>query len=115
MVKVHVEHAVRRVNQSKIRRDHDEWHDVAVPGLDNLDPVPGAVEDEELYEPIIAEGNDAEAYFGEQTHWFCQTGKCDVGEHFSSNTGLSWYVSRMEMKVGEPIDQQNRIVSGLEP
>ena len=40
MVNVHVDNAVMRVNQSKIRRDHDEWHDVAVPGLDNPDPAP---------------------------------------------------------------------------
>ena len=57
MVDVHVDNAVMRVNQSKIRRDHDEWHDVAVPGLDNPDPVPLAVEDEEQYEPSIAEGD----------------------------------------------------------
>ena len=37
MVNVHVDRSVMRVNQSKIRRDHDEWHDVAVPGLDYSD------------------------------------------------------------------------------
>ena len=55
IVNVHVDNAVMRVNQSKISRDHDEWHDVAVPGLDNPDPVPLALEDEEQYEPSIAE------------------------------------------------------------
>ena len=70
MVNVHVDTDIMRVNQSKIRRDHDEWHDVAVPGLDNPDPVPLAVADEDQYEPSIADY--AEAYFGEQTHWFCQ-------------------------------------------
>ena len=49
MVNVHVDNAVMRVIQSKIRCDRDEWHDVAVPGLDNPDPVPLAVEDEEQY------------------------------------------------------------------
>ena len=92
-------------NQSKIRRDHDEWHDVAVPGLDKPEPVPLAVEDEDDYEPDIAEY--AEAYLGEQAHWFCQTGKCDVVELFSSNTGLSWHMSRLNMKVGEPIDHKH--------
>ena len=73
MVNVHVDNSVLRVNQSKIRRDHGEWHDVAVPGLDNPDPVPLALEDEDQYEPSIAGGDFAEAYFGEQTHcWFCQ-------------------------------------------
>ena len=40
---------------------------------------------------------------GEQKHWFCQTGKCDVVELFSSNTGLSCMMSRLNMKVGKPI------------
>ena len=65
MVNVHVDNSVMRVNQSKIRRDHDEWHDVAVPGLGSPDPVPLAVEDGEEYEPSIAEGDYAEAYFGD--------------------------------------------------
>ena len=97
MVNVHVDNAVMRVNQSKVRCDHDEWHDVAVPGLDTSEPVPLAVEDEDDYEPDVAE--DAEAYLGEQAHWFCQTGKCDVVELFSSNTGLSWHMARLNMKL----------------
>ena len=100
-------HVYMCVNQSKIRRDHDEWHDVAVPGLDDPDPVPLAVEDEDDYEPDRAEY--AAAYFGEQTLWFCQTGKCDVVElfSFSRNAGLSWHMSRLNMKVGEPIDHKH--------
>ena len=120
MVNVHVDSTGMRVNQYKIRCDHGEWHDVAVPGLDNPDPVPLAVEDEDDYEPDIAEY--AEAYSGEQTPWFCHDGKCDVVELFSSNTGLSWHMPRMNMKVGEPIDhnhglefqQQNQTISSLE-
>ena len=105
MVNVHVDNAVMRVNQSKVRRDHDEWHDVAVPLLDTSEPVPLAVEDEDDYEPDIAEY--VEAYLGEQAHWFCQTGKCDVVELFSSNTGLSWHMARLNMKVGEPVDHKH--------
>ena len=105
VVNVHVDNAVMRVNQSKVRGDHDEGHDVAVPGLDTSEPVPLAVEDEVDYEPDIAEY--AEAYLGEQAHWFCQTGKCDVVELFSSNTGLSWHMARLNMKVGEPIDHKH--------
>ena len=69
------------------------------------DTVPLAVEHEDGYEPDIAEY--AEAFFGEQTHWFCQTGKCDVVEPFSSNAGLRWHMSRLNMKVGEPIDHKH--------
>ena len=38
MVLVHIHKSVLRVNQSKVRRDHDPWHDVAVP----LNPEPAA-------------------------------------------------------------------------
>ena len=100
-----IENHVLRVNQPKIRRDHDEWHDVAVPGLDTPDPVPLALEDEDGSEPDL--GDFAEVYFGEQTHWFCETGKCDVVELFSSNIGLSWHMSKMNTKVGEPIDHKH--------
>ena len=31
MVLVEIHRAVLRVNQSKVRRDHDPWHDVAIP------------------------------------------------------------------------------------
>ena len=34
MVHIHTDKAVVRVNQSKVRRDHDEWHDVSIPNLD---------------------------------------------------------------------------------
>ena len=38
-----------------------------------------------------------------------QTGKhfLDVVELFSSNTGLSWMMSRLNMRVGEPIDHKH--------
>jgi len=106
MVNIQVDNAVMRVNQSKVRRDHDEWHDVAVPGLDNPDPAPLALQDEDDYEPEM-NASFAEAYLGEQCHWFCQSGKCDVVELLTSNTGLSWHMSRMNMKVGEPMDHKH--------
>ena len=34
MVHLHTNKAVIRVNQSKVRRDHGEWHDVSIPNLD---------------------------------------------------------------------------------
>ena len=104
MVNVQVDSAIMRVNQSKVRRDHDEWHDVAVPGLDTSNPSPEIVEEEDDYAPEV---DYAEAYFGEQSHWFYQTGKCDVVELFSSSTGLSWHMSNMDMKVGIPIDHKH--------
>ena len=57
MANVHVDSTGLRVNQSKIKRDHDEWHDVAVPGLDNPDPVPLAAEDGDDYDLYPAQSH----------------------------------------------------------
>ena len=38
MVQANTGKAVVRVNQSKVRRDHDEWHDVSIPALDDENP-----------------------------------------------------------------------------
>ena len=38
MVLVHIHKSVLRANQSKVKRDHDPWHDVALP----LNPEPAA-------------------------------------------------------------------------
>ena len=46
MVNVQVDTAVMRVNQSEVRRDHDEWHDIAVPGLDKPEPEQIVEEDD---------------------------------------------------------------------
>ena len=43
MVHIHTDKAVIRVNQSMVRRDHDEWHDVSIP---NLDESKEAIKDE---------------------------------------------------------------------
>ena len=43
MVLVHIHKSVLRVNQSEVRRDHDQWHDVAVP----LNPEPAAPQGEQ--------------------------------------------------------------------
>ena len=43
MVLVHIQKSVLRVNQSKVRREHDPWHDVAVPS----NPEPAVPEGEE--------------------------------------------------------------------
>ena len=78
MVNVHVDNSVMRFNQSKVGRDNDEWHDVAVPGLDNPDPEPLALEDADDYEPDLAE--HTEAYLGGASSlafsnwqmWYCR-------------------------------------------
>ena len=55
-----------RVNQSKVRRDHDEWHDVSIP---NLDEVKEEIKDEG---DLKREDHNllCEGCLGEQAFWF---------------------------------------------
>ena len=34
MVTIEGSNSIHRINEAKVRRDHDEWHDVALPILD---------------------------------------------------------------------------------
>ena len=92
-----------RVNQSKVRRDHDEWHDVSIP---NLDEAKEEIKDEgELKREdrnLLCEG-----CLGEQAFWFYDDQKCDVLELFGSSSGYSWMMARKGIKVGQPLDHKH--------
>ena len=66
MVHLHTNKAVIRVNQSKVRRDHDEWHDVSIPNLDEAK--------EEIKDEVDLKREDhnllCEGCLGEQAFWF---------------------------------------------
>ena len=83
-------------------------HDAAVPGIDNPDPEPLAVEDGEEIEleidyilklPIVSKV----AY---RLYIQLAASKCDFAKLFSSNARL-WHMARMDMKVGEPIGRKH--------
>ena len=103
MVHIHTNKAVIRVNQSKARRDHDEWHDVSIP---NLDEAKEEIKDEaELKREdhnLLCEG-----CLGEQAFWFHDDQKCDVLELFGSSSGYSWMMARKGVQVGQPIDRKH--------
>ena len=40
MVKIELKGRVARVNQTKLRKNPDNWHDVVIPGLDRRNDVP---------------------------------------------------------------------------
>ena len=90
---------VMRVNQSKLRRDADEWYDVDLPMLDdsNLDLLSSDRPD------------NAEQVSGylEYAHILWEvtcTGKIDFLELFSGSARLSAACAATGMKVGPPID-----------
>ena len=103
MVHLHTNKAVIRVNQSKVRRDHDEWHDVSIP---NLDETKEEIKDEgdlkREDQNLLCEG-----CLGEQAFWFYDDQKCDVLELFGSSSGYSWMMARKGVKVGQPIDHKH--------
>ena len=103
MVHLHTNKAVIRVNQSKVRRDHDEWHDVSIPNLDEAK--------EEIKDGGDLKREDhnllCEGCLGEQAFWFYDDQKCDVLELFGSSSGYSWMMARKGVKVGPPIDHKH--------
>ena len=103
MVHLHTNKAVIRVNQSKVRRDHDEWHDVSIP---NLDETKEEFKDEG---DLKREDHNllCEGCLGEQAFWFYDDQKCDVLELFGSSSGYSWMMARKGVKVGQPIDHKH--------
>ena len=103
MVHLHTHKAVIRVNQSKVRRDHDEWHDVSIP---NLDEAKEEIKDEG---DLKREDHNllCEGCLGEQAFWFYDDQKCDVLELFGSSSGYSWMMARKGVKVGQPIDHKH--------
>ena len=103
MVHLHTNKAVIRVNQSKVRRDHDEWHDVSIP---NLDETKEEIKDEG---DLKREDHNllCEGCLGEQAFWFYNDQKCDVLELFGSSSGYSWMMARKGVKVGQPIDHKH--------
>ena len=103
MVHLHTNKAVIRVNQSKVRRDHDEWHDVSIP---NLDETKEGIKDEG---DLKREDHNllCEGCLGEQAFWFYDDQKCDVLELFGSSSGYSWMMARKGVKVGQPIDHKH--------
>ena len=104
MVHIHTDKAVVRINQSKVRRDHDEWHDVSIP---NLDEKKEEIKEDE--EEMKREDHNllCEGCLGEQAFWFYDDQKCDVLELFGSSSGFSWMMARKGTKVGQPIDHKH--------
>ena len=86
MVHIHTDKAVVGINQSKVRRDHDEWHDVSIPSLDERKEEKKEDEDDVKREDhnLLCEG-----CFGEQAPRFYDDQMCDVVELFGSSSGFS--------------------------
>ena len=108
MVLVQVHKSVLRVNQSKVRRDYDAWHDVAIPL--NLEPeakADGAPESSQFSEKS---GHHCSRCYEHEISYHTYTErKSDFVEISASASGLTACTARSNMLAGAPIlaDQFN--------
>ena len=108
MVLVHIHRSVLRVNQSKVRRDHDPWHDVAVP----LNPEPAVPEGEGAAgsregapeHSHLCSGYQCKCCFEHEVcfHTFTSQ-KSDFVEISATASGLTACVARSGFSPGQPI------------
>ena len=102
MVLVQVHKSVLRVNQSKVRRDHDPWHDVAIP----LNPEPEVKEDDAPKDSQFSEHKIHHCsccYEHEISYRTYTEKKSDFVEITASTSGLTACTARSGMLAGVPI------------
>ena len=104
MVLAQVHKSVLRVNQSKVRRDHDPWHDVAIP----LNPEP-EVKEESAPDPNRSQfcegkGHHCSCCYEHEISYHTYTEKrSDFVEISASASGLTACAARSGMLAGVPI------------
>ena len=101
MVLVQVPKSVLRVNQSKVRRDHDPWHDVAIP----LNPESEVKEDDAPKDSHFNEYMDHHyscCYEHEISYRTYTEKKSDFAEITASASGLAACTARSGMLTGIP-------------
>ena len=108
MVLVHIRKSVLRVNQSKVRRDHDPWHDVAAP----LNPEPAVPQGGEAAGSRDGAPEHSHLCSGYQCkccfeHEICfrtfTSRKSDFVEISATTSGLTACIARSGLLPGEPI------------
>ena len=102
MVLVQVHKSVLRVNQSKVRRDHDPWHDVAIP----LNPEPELKEEGAPDRSQFSEGtgHPCSCCYEHEISYHTYTEKrSDFVEISASASGLTACTARSSMLAGVPI------------
>ena len=113
------------VNQSKIRRNPDPWHDVVIPGVDGHDGVPTVPVDPSEREPSAIAGCVHSSNSSERievhapTLWLYGKGKdlmqfCSDSDKLSAVVGLSHSVAEpVFMDKGFDYDDASRATSGV--
>ena len=103
MVLVQLPTVLLRVNQCKVRRDHDEWHDVQIPHLEgpSSDNKSGSSTDEV--------GNASASFVSEHEvcyHLCCDSDPVDCIEVLHTCSGIGAYLSHQGKTVAPAVDLQ---------
>ena len=94
------------MNQSKIRKDHDEWHDVADPLFINYRNSPELSQVANIPVPEIHDSPDSEQLA--DICWINSTSNhCHLLEFLDGSAGLGGIISELGWNVGAPIDLKN--------
>ena len=115
---VEVHRAVRRVNQSKVRRDGDPWHDVAIPlkSDDSRSSEPSEVRDdgtrssshdealERLGQKVLDRAISGYCYEHETCYHSLTSGKSDFVEISPHLTGLTACTVHSGLAASEPVE-----------
>ena len=94
---IYIGTTVMRVNQAKLRREHDDWHEVAVPLSDDPPAAPPPVP-----APLKAEVTDAS--IPDAFRLVHLKGKVDVQELFSGSARVSSACADNGLRVAAPSD-----------
>ena len=109
MVLVEVHRAVLRVNQSKVRRDHDPWHDVAIPLKSGDDSRRSSSEEalDDIGDKILQDAGKDVVFSTCYEHEICDhtltSGKSDFVEISPHLTGLTACVCHSGNTASSPI------------
>ena len=109
MVLVEVHRAVLRVNQSKVRRDHDPWHDVAIPLKSGDDSRRSSSEEvlDDIGDKILQDAGKDVVFSTCYEHEICYhtltSGKSDFVEISPHLTGLTACVCHSGNTASSPI------------
>ena len=109
MVLVEVHRAVLRVNQSKVRRDHDPWHDVAIPLTSGDDSRRSSSEEvlDHIEDKILQDAGKDVVFSTCYEHEICYhtltSGKSDFVEISPHLTGLTACVCHSGNTASAPI------------
>ena len=92
-----------RMNQSKVRSDHDEWRDVQIP---HLEGPPQVEKSGSSHEEVACATESFVSEYEVCYHLCCNKGSVDCVEVIVNCSGIGAYLSHQGQAVASPVDFQ---------